>query len=147
MTARLIMAEREIGPGERASRARSRRIMMTIGGLMLGGFVLGLIGALVENEAPSGIGSFPPAFAIGAVLTYVLLIAGGSWRYFRSIDELERKNNYVGSIWGVNIYLTLYPSWYLLWKGGLVQEPVHEVLFVITVVATMAAYFWHKFRF
>ena len=147
MANREIGANREMGPGERASKARSRRVMMTLGGLMLGGAVLGLVGAFVENEAPAGNGTFPPAFAIGAVVFYLVLIAGGCWRYYRSIDELELKNNYVGAIWGVNIYMTLYPCWYLLWKGGMVPEPMHDTLFVITVAATMVAYLWHKFRF
>lgn len=144
---RKIGTNREIGPGERASKAQSRRMMLTYGGLMLGGVVLGLVLSFLEHEVPAGIGTFPPAFAIGTVVFYLVLIAGGCWRYYRSIDELELKNNYVGAIWGVNIYMTLYPCWYLLWKGGMVAEPMHDTLFVITVAATMVAYFWHKFRF
>lgn len=147
MTTKIIMADRDIGPGERASRARSRRIMTTIGALVLGGFILGLVAAFVEREVPGGIGTFPPAFSVGAVLMYLALVGGGCWRYYRSIDELELKNNYVGGLWGINVYMTIYPCWWLLWKGGMVPEPLHEVVFVITFVSTMIAYFWHKFRF
>lgn len=146
MMERIIMADRNIGPGEQANKARSRRILTTMAALVFGGFVVGFTGAMVEQKVPGDVGTFPPGFAIAATVFFLALIIGGSWRYFRSIDELEKKNNYVGAIWGANIYLTVYPAWYMLWKGGLVREPMHEALFVVMIFSTFVAYLWHKYR-
>ncbi|OYY89743.1 MAG: hypothetical protein B7Y45_10750 [Sphingomonas sp. 28-66-16] len=117
-----------------------------MGALAAGGFVVGLTASLVENEVPGGVGTFPPGFAIAATALFVLLVGGGSWRYFRQIDEVERRNNYVGATWGANLYMIVYPSWWMLWKGGLVIEPAHEILFAIMLVGTYTAYVWHKYR-
>ncbi len=141
------MVERDMGPGERAARQRSRRIMAILVVLALGGGVTGFIAAFMETPASDGgIGTFPPAFAIAAVITYVGLVGIGSWRYLRNIDEVERCNNHIAATWAANIYLVAYPSWYMLWKGGLAIEPVHEVLFVGIFAVMMIAYGWPKFR-
>ncbi len=135
------------GAGERATRERSRRIWWIMGGMAAIGFVTGFATAFLEKDEGGAFpGALPPAFAIGAALVFVIAVVFGSWRYFRTIDEVERRNNYVGAIWGLNFYVVLYPVWFFLWKGGLVIEPMHEALFVATLVVTMIAYFWTKLR-
>jgi hypothetical protein len=36
--------------------------------------------------------------------------------------------------------------WYLLWKGQLVPEPSHQIIFVAFYIVMLAAYLIRKFR-
>ncbi|MBX9797578.1 hypothetical protein [Sphingomonas sp.] len=141
------MDRNEPGAGERAARARTRRIWLIIGSLGGLGFVAGFATAMFEKDTPGMFpGALPPAFAIAMSIVLVVAILIGSWRYFVAIDEVERQNNYIASTWGLNFYLLAYPVWFLLWRGGLVAEPMHETLFLATVAVMMAVYLWTKFR-
>lgn len=141
------MAGHELGPGERAARAKSRRIWAIFGVLFAGGAILGFVTSRVETQAADGgLGTLPPAFAIFGVALFLVLVTVGSLRYFKSIDEVEKRNNYVAACWALNLYLCLYPVWFFLWRGGLVVEPMQEVIYGLTMVTTIIVYGWMKFR-
>ena len=59
---------------------------------------------------------------------------------------MERRDNLIAGTIAINFYAIFYPAWFFLWKGGLVREPDHEILFVATVIVMSAAYFWKKLR-
>ncbi|MBX9815602.1 MAG: hypothetical protein K2X76_12945 [Sphingomonas sp.] len=146
------MARGEPGPGERAERARRRRVAWLMGALALAGGVIGFTAARLERGGIEGnfnvlqIGALPPWFAILATLTFVGAVGIGSWFYWRGMDEVARRDHYRGAVWALNVYLLLYPSWFLLWRGGLVSEPSHRALFLITVATSMIVYLWSKWR-
>jgi len=39
-----------------------------------------------------------------------------------------------------------YPTWFILWKGGLVSEPDALALFSTAYLVHITVYFWYKFR-
>ena len=142
------MKPAEIGPGEAASRARSRRILVNFIALGAVGGVVGFTAAMVElPHAPLNAGGTLPAwFAILAVVVLVGAIAVGNFFYYRSMDEVQRLDNYWATAVGANVLLISYPVWLLLWKGGLSPSPDAFLLYIAMFAATTLAYIWRKLR-
>lgn len=151
MTAKgMTMADLRVDPtpgaGEAALKARRRRLYTIIGALALSGFVVGFLSARFEREGGGFLEGIPAEWAIAASAIYLLTITIGTWRYYKVVDELERHDNRWAMTMALNLYLIGYPIWFMLWKGGLVPEPSHEIIFVVLYLALMAAYGWKKFR-
>jgi hypothetical protein len=91
-------------------------------------------------------GVLPAAMAIGLAILLTLGAGGGTWYFLRSVDEVERRDNYVAATIALNFYLIVYANWYFLWKGAVVPEPGHEILFIATMIVMSIAYFWKKLR-
>jgi hypothetical protein len=36
--------------------------------------------------------------------------------------------------------------WFVLWRGALVPEPSHQILFLVTMIAALVTYLWKKLR-
>lgn len=138
----------EPGIGERAERNRRRRYWTIIGALVASGFVMGLGTSLIETSDPGGylIGEIPPGWAIACVAIFLGAVGFGSWRYFRIVDEVDRDDNRWAGFFAANALMVAYPVWYLLWRGGLVVEPIHETLFTGFWVTVCLAYLYRKFR-
>jgi hypothetical protein len=147
MTRQTMTSPREIGPGEAAARARSRRLTLYFLVLAAIGGVVGFVTALLEPRAANLLsgGSLPPAFAIIAAIVIVGAVTVGSFRYYRAIDEFERRDNLIAGSWGTNILLGGYPVWLLLWKGGLAPEPQHFIMFLAVMLTTGGVYLYRKF--
>lgn len=146
MTMRDLRADPTPGAGEAALKARRRRLYTIIGALMLSGFVIGFFSARFEREGGGFLDGIPAAWAVTASIVFLLACTIGTWRYYKVVDELERHDNRWAMMMSLNLYLIGYPIWFLLWKGGLVPEPSHEIIFVALYVALMAAYGWKKIR-
>ena len=142
------MPNKDIGPGEAADRARSRRTTINFTILALLGGVVGFTAALVEqSDAPiSAGGTMPGWFAILAAAVMVVAVLAGSVLYHRNMDELQRLDNYWAATMGANVFLLGYPVWLILWKGGLVPAPDAMILYLAVFVTMMIAYFWRKWR-
>lgn len=136
-------------PAGEAREAGKRRLFWTIlGTLFVGGFMAGLFGAAFEIGTDGGwmTGTLPPALSLAIAVTMTAAMAGGTWLFYRRIDEYERLDNYIAGAWGANALLIGYPAWYVLWKGGWVAEPSHEALFIALFAVTTASYLMRKFR-
>lgn len=129
-------------PGERAEKRRRDRFWLLLGGFMLVG---GVIGAALAILGGSG-GSLPAWAAIALVALLIVTLGGGSWYFYRDVDELERRDNFVAAVIALHFYMLFYPCWLLLWKGGLVPAPDHAFLYIATLVVMSLAYFWKKVR-
>jgi hypothetical protein len=142
------MTTPEAGSGEAAAKARSRRIFAAIGGLTAVGFMIGFVLALVERDgAPMLSGNtVSPTLAIGAAIVMVVAVSWGCWRFYRSVDELERLDNALAGAVGANVLLGGYPIWLLLWKGGVAPEPNHFAMFAVVFAAALITYAWRKLR-
>ncbi|UZK70531.1 hypothetical protein OKW76_05670 [Sphingomonas sp. S1-29] len=143
------MRDGSIGTGEQAARLRQRRIRRLFAALAAAGFVTGLVMALLEDDAKgpvAGVGALPPAFAIGAVVLGIVAILWGGLRYWQSTDELDRRDNMLASMIGLNMYALTYPAWWTLWKGALVPAPNGETIFMATMIVTAISYGWLKYR-
>jgi cation transport ATPase len=131
-----------MGEGERAEATRKRRAAMLVAASMVVAVAM-VVGTAVFKQ---GHGRITPGWAIAFVGLYLLAVFG-SWRFAcRVSDEVELRANVGALATGGTAYALVYPSWYFLWRGGLVPEPSHEALFVIAFLATMTAYLWKRFR-
>lgn len=147
MMARTIMADRVLGPGELAARARSRRLAWTIGICGVAGLAIGFTLARVEGKGGLFDGGTIPAWSALLFSAAMLgAMAWGTWRFHGAMDELEQRDNLMASALALNFYMGGYPIWFILWKGGLVPEPQHMILFVLTLLATALAKGWYKLR-
>ncbi len=144
MTGRTGTMDRQPGRGELAERARHRRFWTTMGALMLVGGVVGAILSIATKGDLSA--DLPTAWAVVAALVYGVGVTAGSWHLFRTVDEVEIRDNLVAGAIGVYFYSLVYPVWYFLWKGGLLGEPIQEVVFLGTMAVMMLAYLWKKVR-
>lgn len=130
------------GQGERAERSRSLRFW----GIMAGFTLLGSIGGAAMIVMERSGGAMSTALAIGMVALGTVGVGAGAWWFLRDIDEVERRDNYVSCTIALNFYLILYVDWYFLWKGAVVREPDHEILFIATMIVMAGVYFWKKIR-
>ncbi|MDF7777003.1 hypothetical protein P1X14_17230 [Sphingomonas sp. AOB5] len=141
------MANKGAGEGERAERARRNRIVGTFSMLMLAGGVIGFATSMGNGPGAGFMeGPMPAWLAIGLVLFLIVSLAWGSWKFFGMVDELEMRANYIANSTGLYFYMALYMAWFILWRGTLVPEPNHMVLFATTSIVTLAAYGWKKLR-
>lgn len=132
--------------GVRAARARQRRLYVVIAALAAAGFVVGFFSSMFERDGGGFLEGIGPVWAVAASLILVVAIVWGTRVYMRHSDELERRNNSWGLVVAGNFFLIGYPVWFLLWRGELVPEPDHQIVYVATVVVMMLAYFWKKVR-
>ena len=142
-----VMREPEIheqGKGERAEKTRSRRFWGTLIVLFVaGGIIGGIHGFLTRGNWET---MLPAGWAIFMAGTWLISVTAGTWYFFRSIDELEMRDNLWSGTVAVYFYCITYPTWYFLWKGALVPEPSHELLFLGTMFVMAAAYIGKKIQ-
>lgn len=134
------------GEGERALQTRKRKVAGSVILLMLGGAVVGFATSLGSGGTSFLIAPMAPWLAIAATVVMLVTLSWGSWRFFQVVDEVEVRDNYIASTIGLYAYFAVYFAWSLLWRGQLLPEPQHFALFCITMVLTLLAYLWMKFR-
>lgn len=142
------MAQRDLrhGEGEARERARLRRRSIIVVGLATVGFLLGLFAGRIEADPSGENRGMWPVLSIVFLLTYLAALLFGTVLLKRGQDELERQNNYKAATLAGAVYVILYPSWYLLWKGGYLPEPMHLILFAVFWLALALAGLYHRFR-
>ncbi|HEX8194319.1 MAG TPA: hypothetical protein VF552_15610, partial [Allosphingosinicella sp.] len=112
---------------------------------MVSGFFLGHSAQGIERLlGPEPV--MPPAVAIGLCLLGALAIAVGAVLMKKNTDELERLNRYKAASFAGTVFLCTYMGWFFLWKGGLVREPMHVVLFLVFLISMLAGLAFHRFR-
>ena len=128
--------------GTAVERQLRRRYWMLTIGLLAVALAIGLAGRASQGAD----GTMAPALAVALAAAVVLFIVGGTWIYFRSVDELEWASNLVACFWGFNAFLVGFPAWHILWKGGLVEKPEAAALYLGAAAVALAAYLWKRFR-
>ncbi len=133
--------------GERKERAaRNRRWLILslpfAAGLALGGY----IGSIKFKGLLDKSTDWPPAVSIGLAVAFVIGVLIGGRLHRKQADEVEIQNSYKGAAVAGTAYFTVYPVWFLLWKGGLVPEPMHFVLFLGFWGLLIACYLYYRYR-
>ncbi|HEX9932046.1 MAG TPA: hypothetical protein VGB08_04335 [Allosphingosinicella sp.] len=139
----------ERGIGEQAERGRRLRKIAVIGALFTFGLVSGFFVGHSGRGLEALLGPEPilsPAVAIGLVVLTLAATAIGSLLLKDQMDEVEKLNKYkAGSVAG-SVYLLTYMCWFFLWKGGLVPEPMHIVLFLLFLVSFFGGMAHYRYR-
>lgn len=145
MTAKMDKAP--LGAGERAERDKRRRMIWSIVALAVaGGIAGGVMGATETGEGGIMGATISAPLAIVLALVSVTAMTVGAYFLWRGIDEHELAINLWASTFAGSVYATVYPAWFFLWKGRLVPEPNHLVLFFLFFVATGVGYVFKKTR-
>jgi hypothetical protein len=136
------------GEGERREAARRRTRWLIVAALALAGLVPGFYmgyqdGAAMAQSRPA---SWSPALAAAMAALYLVAVIGGGLLLSRVTDELERQRSYKSVSFAGTALMLVYPTWFLLWRGGFVPEPVHWVLFVLFWLSLALASLWYRFR-
>ena len=143
------MVETISGAGE-AEEKRKRRFKIAIVGTL---FTLGMVSGIFLGTSAKGFEELlgpnpvlPPAVAIGLCIAFAVAVAVGAVLMKKNMDEHERLNRYKAASLAGTAYLSTYMVWFFLWKGGLVPEPMHVVLFLVFLVSMFAGMAIYRFR-
>ncbi len=135
------------GHGEAIERTRRRRKYTIIGGAAAVGMTVGfMIGYTEAENFFQDMSGWPPAMAIGIALSYLAAVIGGGVALARHTDEVELQTQYKAVAVAAMVYILIYPTWFALWMGGLVPEPMHSALFIAFWLSLAGASLFYQFR-
>ena len=135
------------GEGEALERARRRRKLAIFAILCLLAFPAGFaIGFTEADELLVMDDRWPPALAAGLAAAYLALVVGGAIALSRQVDEFDRMARYKSAAAAASAFAIVYPTWFLLWKGGFVPEPMHGLLYLGFMAIFVIASLFHRFR-
>lgn len=136
------------GEGERREAARRRKRGLIVGALFAAGLITGFYmgqtdgGAMIDGRA----GGLPPAAAAALAALYLTAIIGGSLLLNGVMDEVERQRSYKAVSFAGAVLILVYPTWFVLWKGGFVGEPIHWVVFILFWLSLALSSLFYRFR-
>jgi hypothetical protein len=141
------MAGLERGPGEAAERGRLKRLALILGLCGLIGFVPGFFIGYTDHESLFDESTDWPAWlSIGMVVLLVGTSVIGGLRAQRHYDEHQRTIIYKTISFAAAAYFFSYPTWFFLWKGNFLPEPMHGALFGIFYFAFIIGYIYNRLR-
>jgi len=140
------MNKASAGSGEAMERLAKRKKWIIIGGLIVVGLVTGFLAGFYEADGLLDGGGWPPSLALGIAFSYLAAIVGGGIAMTRQMDEVELQTQTRAVSFAAGIYIIVYPSWFVLWKGGFVVEPIHWALFVIFWLALALSSLYYRYR-
>ncbi|MEQ7872453.1 hypothetical protein ABDK56_00385 [Sphingomonas sp. ASV193] len=146
----MIDAENPGEIAERARRSRTWRALMTVAAIAM---PVGLIaGAMTGYSVGRGAGlaeatgALPPTLFIAAAILYPLAIVIGTWRFVKTIDEVELADNLWASAAGFYFYSVAFPCWWALSMAGVAAAPGGWILYIASLIAGTAVYALRKLR-
>ena len=135
------------GAGERAELMRRRKRYAVIAVLFAAGLGTGFyVGQSDPQSLFNREASWDPMISLLFTGIFLVAIIGGSIALHGNTDEVQRQAQYKAIALAGAVYMLLYPSWFMLWKGGHVAEPQHGILFVTFWLSLAGASLWYRFR-
>jgi hypothetical protein len=135
------------GAGERVNAMRRRKKYAVLAVLFAAGLGTGFyVGHSDADSMFNRETSWDPNISLLFTAIFLIAIIGGSIALRSSTDEVERQAQYKAVAAAGAFYMLLYPSWFMLWKGGHVPEPHHGIVFVIFWLSLAGASLWYRFR-
>jgi hypothetical protein len=130
-----------------AQRRRYWRYLAIVGiGAAPMGFGMGWAAGRSDGDLNAFWDLAPDWLVIGLLGIAVATICYGTWRFYRSIDEVELQDNLWASSISYGAYALLFPGWWILSKTGMVGEPNDWLIFVVALGAGLAGYLGRKWR-
>jgi len=128
--------------GEARLRVRRRRLIIVVAALLVSGFIFGLTLGFVDGAAMA----LPSWLAFGIVAVFIAFAGWLSWLYYRIVDELDLKDNFIACMVGFFGYSFGYPSWKWLAAVGAVPPVDPDGLFFMVLGLTIITYSVLKIR-
>lgn len=92
-------------------------------------------------------GPIPVAAALALVFVWAVVMPVIAWFWHTwVIDEQEASAYRDGGYYAAYAYLMLTPTWWLLWRGGLLPEPDGVAIYLTFSLIWSAVWFWKKYR-
>ena len=137
--------------GEMTSRERLNRNILIACGVM--GGIIGLVLAIADGLVPSepfavfSDSPLPLALAILLAVFWGAIIPVIAWFWHtRAIDEQEANAYRDGGYYAAYAYLIGAPTWWFLWRGGLLPEPNGVLIFSTFAIIWSVVWYWKKYR-
>lgn len=96
--------------------------------------------ALLFTSAPIG------ANLAAAMLLGLAILTIASVSYYRAIDEHDFASQAEASLLALNVYVVGTIGWWIAARGNLAPQPDHGVIFVVTILAFVAVWWWRRYR-
>ena len=110
------------------------------------GFGVGWYAGHNEGDIDAFWSAAPDWLILSMLALAIATILYGSWRFYRSIDEVELQDNLWSSFAAYGAYAVLFPSWWVLAKAGITGEPNHWLIFFLALGIGLVAYLGRKWR-
>jgi hypothetical protein len=141
------MVEPRGGEGERREAAVRRRRLFVFGALFAAGLLSGLYVGSDGGAAMLDSGArWSAPVSLGLAAIFLTAMIGGTMALRNATDELQREIAARAMAAAGGVFVLLYPLWFLLWKGGLLPEPMHAALFLVFWLTLALATLWYRFR-
>jgi F0F1-type ATP synthase assembly protein I len=135
------------GQGEQLERTQRRRRRTVIGVLFVAGLISGVyMGYTVADDGFGFAKPWSPTACLVLAGAYLAAMTLGSLALSRHMDEVERQAQYKAAAAAGAVYVTVYPVWFLLWKGGFAVEPIHWALFLMFWLALAISSILYRVR-
>lgn len=136
--------------GEGLHSENRKRFWRTLGIAFVAGLPVGIaagFGAGLSDGDYDYFWSWAPDWVVLLLLGFsVATILWGSWKFMRSIDEVELNDNLWASFVAYGIYALLFPTWWVLGKAGIAGEPNDWAIYLAVLTIGFGYYLWRKWR-
>ena len=111
-----------------------------------------MIGLVLTLAGPSPFSAFsdaplPPALAVGLALPIAVLLPLLCLYWHRWVaDEQDAAAYGKGALIGLYTYFIGAPTWWLLWRGGLLPAPDGILIYLAIITITGIIWLWAKYR-
>ena len=133
--------------GEPTTREKRNRLVLVACGAA--GLVIGMALTIGGGSPLTAFSNdpLPTWLAVLLALPIAVLLPLISLYWHRHVvDEQEAAAYSKGALVGINIYFVGAPTWWLLWRGGLLPAPDGIVIYFTTVTVTGLVWLWAKYR-
>lgn len=141
--------------GDLTRRERLNRNII-IGCMALGAVMGGMLAVTGNLDVTDRASGAPALFDDSPIPTIAALCIAFFWAvampviawfwHTRAIDEQEASAYRDGGYYSAYAYLILAPTWWLLWRGGLLPKPNGVAIFLAFTSIWTVVWFWKKYR-
>ncbi|MFT4056100.1 MAG: hypothetical protein QM681_16470 [Novosphingobium sp.] len=139
----------------RSPRVRRSRIALylSLGVSVVVGVIVGASGQLsgdlhdgdayldaLVNTAP-----ISRVFAIALLVGWLVAMAVSVY-WHMTLDEIERAEYEFGAVLALYGYVTITPVWWVAWRGGMLPEPDHALIFIAVCIVWCIGWGWRRWR-
>ncbi len=132
----------------RLEKKEKIRSNILVGCGIAGGLMGGLLGyyAAVNDDSHAIFGNspIPTIIAIIFAIFWAIIMPIICHYWYKYVDEQEMHSTRIGAFYALYIYMIGAPTWWVLWRGGLVSEPNGIIIYLITVAAFCIIWMWKK---
>lgn len=150
LSAILIKLYKKFAANDISVKEKKRRDILVLSGIA--GGIIGVILSL-QSATDKELGFYhtyyapvPTLLALALAFFWVICMPIICYYYYKLADEQEIYATRIGTYYSLYIYMIGAPTWWILWRGGLVPEPNGVIIYFITIFSFGGIYLWKKHR-